>query len=69
MSEADDTPCSHKGCDQSYATDVPAGWTVARVEEYYKDHVKSHYVYLCPKHKLVTAPKQASLFEDERTTP
>jgi hypothetical protein len=43
---------------------VPAGWTIARVEEYKEKSIAVYFVYLCPDHKLTTANKQASLFEE-----
>lgn len=46
------------------AAKVPAGWTVARVEEYKERSIDVYFIYLCPGHKLTTANKQTSLFEE-----
>jgi hypothetical protein len=42
---------------------MPEGWTVARVEKYSKTEVSYYYLYLCPKHKIVTTEKQMELFK------
>jgi hypothetical protein len=59
--------CCHDGCEvcMPEAEDkVPPGWTMARVEEYKEKTIATYFVYLCPDHKLTTANKQASLFEE-----
>lgn len=63
--------CSHEGCDEALPEDeskIPAGWTVARVEEYKVQTISRYFVYLCPRHTLVTTEKQASLFEEASPT-
>lgn len=59
--------CCHNGCETYMPEDaskVPAGWTIARVEEYKEKSIEVYHVYLCPDHKLTTASKQTSLFEE-----
>ena len=45
-------------------TKIPAGWTVALIEEYKEKTILKYCVYLCPYHTLVTTTKQASLFQE-----
>lgn len=61
--------CSHDDCEEALpsGTQIPEGWTVARVEEFGKHNVRCYYVYLCPGHILTTATKQTSLFNEAPT--
>jgi hypothetical protein len=58
--------CSHVGClarlPGSYrGTEIPPGWTVARIEEHTVTTVNLYYIYLCPRHKLTSTERQTSL--------
>ena len=58
--------CSHDGCDtrlpNSYrGEEIPPGWTVGRIEEHHNATISLYYIYLCPRHKLSSMERQASL--------
>ena len=42
--------------------EIPLNWTVARVEEHCANTIKLYYIYLCPRHTIATADRQANLF-------
>lgn len=63
----EDRKCSREGCQSKLppGTEIPEGWTVARVEEYARDQVRVYYVYVCPNDFLTASEKQGLLFENE----
>ena len=42
--------------------EIPPNWTQARVEEHSANTIKLYYIYLCPRHTIATADRQANLF-------
>lgn len=62
--------CSHPGCEERLpgsraGQEVPPRWTVVRVEEHASAHTLIFYLYLCPRHTLSTAERQAQLFQGD----
>lgn len=57
-------PCSHPKCEAKMpeGETMPEGWMVARIEKYSKTEVSYYYLYLCPKHKIITTERQTELF-------
>lgn len=64
--EPSDDPraCSREGCTSRLppGTEIPEGWTIARVEKFKRDTVEVYHLYICPSCVLTATEKQGQLF-------
>jgi len=66
---AEDFTCSGEcGAKLPAGTDIPKGWTVARIEKFGETKVIVFYLYVCPSCTINVTKKQKALFENEVPT-